>query len=302
MVYLPISFKTLPLLNDAVPTIVPAASSSSAFTLPLDAAPSPDGSTIYFTATSAQGPKVLRVAAAGGPVDTLTVGAPLRTPLGLALSSDGQTIYIADTDANSSGLLYSLPVAGGAGAPLPGSAFTAPRGIEVAQENGVDLLYFTGIDPSTGAPAVLVLPASGEPLGVIARGAPLVEPVGVAIAQDGTLYIADRAAGGNGLGSVFRIRGGQVERLATGFRAGNPAGVALTLDEKLLLVSTLDRRRDRSQVLVINLASGQQGIVTKVVEANMGSGGLHRAHAQTAMAWCGITSGTQGTVYRIDFQ
>jgi DNA-binding beta-propeller fold protein YncE len=295
--YMPAISTSLPLLNDLVGSIDPVAHSSSVFNTPLDATPSPDANTIYFTATSTQGAGVFRVPAGGGTVISLTVGIPLSMPVGLAISADGQTIFVADTGADA---IYRLPSAGGSVLPVAGSEGTAPRGLEVAHENDVDVLYFTGIDPSSDMPAVMKIPAGGGPVSIIAKGAPLVDPVGVAVSKDGPIYIADSAASDEGLGSVFRLEDGNVESIADGFRAGDPAGLALTLDESLLLVSTLHSSRDSSQVLVINLTNQQEGIVNKVIAVNSGSGGLHRAHDRDIMAWCGVTGGSQGTVFRIN--
>jgi DNA-binding beta-propeller fold protein YncE len=185
---------------------------------------------------------------------------------------------------------------------VTGTEHTRPRGLAVVQENGVELLYFTGIDPSDDQPAVMKVAAAGGPLTVLAKGSPLVEPVGVTVAADGVVYVTDQAAGGDGLGSVFRIREGTVETLATRIRTGDPAGIALTLDESLLLVSALATDRDSSIVLVIDLAQGRQGIINQVIGANIGSGGLHRAQRRNLLAWCGVTSGGEGVVYRVELK
>jgi hypothetical protein len=99
-------------------------------------------------------------------------------------------------------------------------------------------------------------------------------------------------ASGNDLGSVFRIDGTAVETIASNFRTGKPVvGAALTLDESALLVSALAADRDSAQVLLIELASLQKGIVNKVIEANQGSGGLHRAHNRNFVAWADSPAG-----------
>jgi sugar lactone lactonase YvrE len=317
-VYLPLINQGYPLFNDAVSDFAPAAS-SGIFDHAFDATPDPDGNLIYFTATSGQDAGLFRVPATGGEVVTITVGTPLTLPLGLAISTSGQTLYVADPQAIAApfqtagqagsaepganrGAIFSIPAPGGAATPVAGTAHTAPRGLEVAQENGADLLYFTGVDPSDGQPAVLKVAAAGGPLSIIVKGPPLVDPVGVAVGSDGTLYVTDQAAGGNGLGRVFRVTGGTVETIATSVRTGTPAGVALTLDESLLLVSALRANRDSSIVLVIDLADLHQGIVNQVIEANVGSGGLHRARNRNLMAWCGITAGGGGVVYRVELK
>ena len=90
---------------------------------------------------------------------------------------------------------------------------------------------------------------------------------------------------------------------AQGWGSSRLAGVALTLDESLLLVSALDVTFGTSQVLVINLATQEQGIVNKSIGVNHASGGLHRAHNRNFMAWCGVTAGGGGgLVYRVEFK
>ncbi len=294
---LPLILRSLPLLNDLVPSIEPAAASADGgFDTPLDATPDADGSDIYFTAAGSQGAGVFRVPAAGGEVVPLWTGAPLSMPMGLTISGDDRTLYIAD-----SGGIFSLPASGGSPVAVSGTENTAPQGIEAIQEGGAEFLYFTGAIPGSGAPAVMKVAAGGGLISILFQGAPLVEPGGVAVSQDGIVYVADRAASGGGLGSVFHIENGGIATVAGHFRAGSPAGIALTLDESLLLVSSLHIDQDSSQVLVVNLAGGYEGIVDKVVSANGGSGGLHRARQSNILAWCGVTrpGGTEGTVYRI---
>lgn len=325
VIYLPIASRERLLLNDAVRTIEPAAvGSPTSFHTPLDATPDPDGNQFYFTAMSSQGAGVFSVPAAGGAVVTLTVGAPLVAPVGLVVSTDGQHIYIADTNATlattqaltasapltNTGALFSLPSSGGRPTLLAGTEHTAPRGLTLVKENTVDVIYFTGVAPEDGQPAVLKIPASGGTLTIFEKGGELVAPTGIAVSKNGSVYIADQAASGDGLGSLFRFkphehqaRSSHREILADHVRMGNPAGITLTFDESLLLVSTLETSARTSQVLVINTTTHDQGLVNKIVGVNTASGGLHRAHNNNVMVWCGVTAGTggQGIVYRIGF-
>lgn len=320
VIYLPVIRLAPLILNDAVNAIEPAAVGSiDGFHTPMDATPDPDGNTIYFTALSAQGAGVFSVPASGGAVATLTVGAPLTTPVGLVVSIDGQTIYVADTQAvitgtasvTGTGAIFSLPSLGGAPTPITGTAHTAPHGLTVVQENNVDMIYFTGSAPEDGQPAVMKIPASGGVLTVIEKGGQLVEPVGIAVNKNGVIYVADQRAAGNGLGTLFQFnpaahdgRNNHAERLADNIRMGDPAGITLTLDESLLLISSLDTFAGTSQVLVVNTTTGAQGIVNKVIGAKRASGGLHRAHHKNVIAWCGVTAGSggQGTVFRVTLQ
>lgn len=325
VIYLPIVNRDRLLLNDAVRTIEPAAvGSATTFHNPLDATPDPDGNQFYFTALNSQGAGVFRVPAAGGDVTTLTVGAPLVAPVGLVVSTDGQTLYVADTSAvvsttqtiaamtalTNTGAIFSLPSNGGLPTLVPGTAHTAPRGLTLVKENNVDMIYFTGVAPEDGQPAVMKIPASGGTLTIFEKGGELVTPTGIAVSQNGSVYIADQAASGDGLGTLFRFkphthegRSSHREIIAEHVRMGSPAGITLTFDESLLLVSTLETNARTSQVLVFNTTTHDQGIVNKIVGVNTASGGLHRAHNNNVMVWCGVTAGTagQGIIYRISF-
>jgi DNA-binding beta-propeller fold protein YncE len=287
-----------PLRNDAI-SGVELVGKPELFDTPFDAAPDPQGKTVYFTATGPEGAGVFHVPFAGGPSEKLATGAPFVQPRGIAVGTDGAHVYVADPQA---GGVFAVPTAGGAPAAIAGTAGTAPRGVEIASEGGRDVLYFSGTDGSKEPAVFKVDPAGADAASVVTRGAPLVEPVGIAVAKDGTLYVADRQAGGNGMGGVFRVAGGKVELIAGSFRPGGPVvGAALTQDEKALLVSALDTARDSAQVLLIELGSLKQAIVNKVIEANTGSGGIHRAYEGGVFAWAdsGSPRSPKGGVYAI---
>lgn len=325
VIYLPIVNRERLLLNDVVTTIEPAAVGSAAtFHAPMDATPDPDGNQIYFTAMSSKGAGVFRSPATGGTVVTLTVGAPLVAPVGLVTSTDGQQLYVADTNAvlansqtiaskvalTNTGAIFILSSSGGTPTPVVGTAHTAPRGLTLVKENNVDMIYFTGAAPDDGQPAIMKIPASGGTLTIFEKGGELVAPTGIAVSKTGFVYVADQAAAGAELGILFRFkphehngRSSHREILADRVRMGSPAGITLTFDESLVLVSTLETNARTSQVLVVDTVTGAQGIVNKIVGVNTASGGLHRAHNSNVMSWCGVTAGTggQGIVYRISF-
>jgi len=266
--------------NDAVQSAEVVVSAASALT-PWDSTPSPDAKMIYFTAAGGKsGPGVFSVAATGGAVKVLAVGAPLIMPLGIAVSSDGKTLYVADPMAAGPGgnVIYTLPVEGGTPKPIDSTRGTMPHGLEVIEEKGADQVYFSGKNPDTGQPAILKIAAAGGKVQVVASGTPLVDPSGVAIAQDGTVYVLDRLASGKGLGAVIRIKNQKAEIIAKDVRTGGElAGITLTHDDSLVLVSSLDTKKGTAQVLLIDPKTLQTGIVNKVIGESTAAGGLHRA-------------------------
>ncbi len=268
---------------------------------PLDATPDPDGTTFFFTAAGTDGPAVYRVPALGGAVVTVAGGAPFVTPRGVAVSTDGRTLYVADPAAASSGaggLVFALSVDGGDPVPVPGSEGTLARAVEIAAEASGDHLVLAGVDPATGQPAVLTLAASGAPTPtILAHGAPLVAPDGVAVSHSGAIYVADRGPAAESTGGrVYRVLDGRVEAIFADFQAGNPAGIALIIGESILAISAVDPAAGAAQVLLVDLATGQTGVATKRIGDNPGAGGLHRGRNTETLAW---VSAPMGPIYKI---
>ncbi|MFN8556489.1 MAG: hypothetical protein U0531_03765 [Dehalococcoidia bacterium] len=110
--------------------------------------------------------------------------------------------------------------------------------------------------PATADPTVYRLPLGGDGLrDVVISGAPLMLPDGLAVTRDGEVYVAARASVDDSTGAVFRVLDGALDTLADGALLGGPAGLALTLDEGTLLVSSLSAG-GTSQVLIVDLATG----------------------------------------------
>jgi sugar lactone lactonase YvrE len=267
-------------------SLEPVARAGRSFQNPLDAVPGKPG-TIYFTADGPSGPGVFAASSADQAPAAVAVGRPFQRPVGIALSSDLATVFVADAQADA---VFTVPVAGGTPVALPGSAGLRPRGVEVKG----DQLYLTGVDPQSGKPAVLSLPAAGGQAKVLATG--LVLPDGVAVGDDGTVFVTDRFGG-----TVLRVAGGTATPLpgVSDILLGQPAGVAVGPDGSSLLVSSLDPKDSTAQVLIVNIASGATSVFDDVIGDNHGAGGIHRAPDGSAYAWADASANSQGSVYHV---
>jgi sugar lactone lactonase YvrE len=256
----------------------------------LDASPDPPGKVIYYT-TGGATPGIFRVPAAGGKQTKVLSGGQLQRPGGLAVSNDGKRLYVADLAAKR---ILVVPVDGAKPHVLQGTAGSAPRGLEIQTRGGKDFVVYTG-KARDGKAAVLRISVGGatKPT-VVLKGAPLSKPDGVAISKTGTIYVTDHGAGGRAL----KIDGSKVTTVASAIKLGDPAGIALTLDESSLLVSSLNKTARTAQVVIVDLATGQSSVFDDVIGANHSAGGLHRARAAVPMGWADVQR--PGRVYRVD--
>jgi DNA-binding beta-propeller fold protein YncE len=282
----------LPLLNEAIDTVTRVADARG--WTPFDSVLSPDAQVVYFTANGTSGPAVYKVAASGGAVTTVASGAPFSAPWGLSISTDGQSLYVADLGGENTGdgnAVFALPVSGGTPVRMEMTVGTRPNVPEVVSEQGVDMLYYSGFDPSDQQPAIFKLnPAQSEAATVVFKGAPLAWPSGIAVTKAGVVYVMDLAASGNDLGAVYRVQNGKAETLVDQIRtSGRIAGAALTLDESILLVSNLHKEQGTAQVLAVTLSTGAVSVINKGIATNTGAGGVHRAHRVNRFSWADIT-------------
>ncbi len=300
-----------PLLGDSAIKAAEVVARAEAFRRPIDAAPSPDGTLIYFSATGDQGSAVFRVPAGGGDVATLSEGGPLARPTGVAVATDGSRVYVADQQSEAAGTggagagagaILTIPATDGpaAATPLPGTEGRSPRGLDVTRPAGgdADVIYFTGTDPADGSRGLFRVPAAGGEVTTVADGPPFLAPDSVVVAADGVAYVSDLRTG-SGQGQVLRVAGGSVTPVLTGLHLGAPAGVTLVDDDATLLVSSIDPITRSDQVLFLDLATGRTDIATDVIGTNKdSSGGLHRARNAPVLAWADVRPG--GRVYRVD--
>jgi hypothetical protein len=233
----------------------------------------------------------------------LYAGPGLVSPLDIEASRDGRTLYVADFAGGNAGTgaIVVIPTSGGS------ARFVAegwsPRSVTVGRDDDV---YFSGVDPATGAAGVFAL-AAGSVRTVFA-GAPLVDPSGIAVLSDGRVLVVDTRAFDDRTGplvaseaSVVLIERGRASLFATGFASGFPAGIALTLDESQLIVS--GQGRDRSDtVWLIDVAHPDRkakSMTDSFSRFQDAAAGLKRAHDRNTFVFAS-TAADGGTLFRIE--
>jgi DNA-binding beta-propeller fold protein YncE len=165
----------------------------------------------------------------------------------------------------------------------------------VVAENAADAVYFTGLG------AVFKIGAAGGTATTVASGPPLVDPSGIAVARDGTIYVLDTVSSDLGRANLLRITGGTASVLMGDLRVGYPAGIALTMDDSKLIVSALGSESDHDEVLVIELGTMAVSMLdTANITNNVESAGLHRAKDRNTFSWADSTAGGKGIVYRVE--
>ena len=235
----------------------------------------------------------------------LYAGDELVSPLDIDASADGRTLLVADYAGGAEGAGAILRVSTTGEARSFAADGWSPRSITLGPDG---TSYFSGVEPESGQPGVFRLRGDGvEPLFV---GPPLVDPSGIAVFRDGRVLVADtRLLDGAALladvtaseAGVVLIENGAASVFATGFATGFPAGIALTLDERTLIISGQGPDR-RDSVYLVNVAAPRElpAVVTDVFsEERDSSAGLKRAHDSNVFIWSSL-SFAGGTVFRIE--
>lgn len=289
-------------LGSGALTTSTAVANGASFALPFDAAPSPDGTSVYFTGVQATGastgPAILKSAAtAGSTPSALAVGGDIGAPLGVAVSTNGTTVYAADPAYNTAtdkGAIFKVASAGGAPAPLAETVDYSPRAIAVASVGGSDNLYFIGDDKTDGASGIFK--DAGGTVTAVLKGAPANNPQAVTAYADGTVYFVD------GSGSVQKIAAGGTTATSLGTAAKNlnvsfPAGIAVSNDGKFVLVPDTDPMTGKQSIARIDVTSGAVTQLALTLGANAEAGGLHRAANADIYSFVDTGAGATGTVY-----
>lgn len=270
-----------------------------------DATPDPSGALVYFTAVAPNGRAgVFKVSARGdATVTEIAAGPPFVAPLGIAMGRASHRVFVADPGASGSALggagdLFAIDLGNGVVTPVPGGEGWLARGLEIVGDAaGEELILFSGRDPEGGQPGVFRLPARGGQVSAVAKGAPLVDPSGVAVNDEGDLFVCDTLAGPGGTAAIFRIEDGFVSPLVAGLHAGYPCGLALTRDAAALLVLTRSAARRADEVVRIDVATGARSTIVAVAPGHDEPGGLHRAKDADVFALVDHEAQENGAVF-----
>jgi hypothetical protein len=247
------------------------------FESPLDAVASPDGATFYFSATASgevmesdSRATIYRVPSAGGEVEVLHQGAPLREPTGLLMSCDGATLYIADIgftagdeapedDGNPPATIYTLDIASGALSALEAGGIGEAASLALAKD--CETLYATGYTPDR-TPAVFSLSPEGGPATVVKSGDPLVSPSGVYIDADKVLWVMDHQPDEGMNGKLFAItQDGETTEVIAELRLSEPAGVSLVAGGVIAVIPTRDEN-DVTQLITVNTENNESTTIS----------------------------------------
>lgn len=230
----------------------------------------------------------------------------LQSATGVDISADGASAAIAGSGDPGALILVAIvvyPVCRAIGVCGPDSVLGAPTvldntssfypdAVDIEHVGGVESVYFSGVDPESGTGGVFSVPLAGGDVTTVATGFADV-PSGVAVATDGTVYAAEGDA-------LYELVDGVATVIADGITLGEPAGLALTPDDGSVMVSSL--LDGHSAVTLVARQDHAVSFVTDTIDANTGSGGLHRAASEASVyAWCGNPSGKTGTIYYIEF-
>jgi hypothetical protein len=269
---------------------VKSAASVKAF----DSTPDANGENIYFTGRRDGEVGVFKIDAKGEVTD-IYVGDPLGAPLGIAVDTTDKALFVADTaydntadDPESArGAILTLGLTPGAPSPLTKTAGYQPRGLDVVKQTEGDMVFFSGIDATSKEPGLFSILTAGGGVSAIVKGAPFIDPSGVAVGKDQT-FVTDSSEEGTSLSSVIVVK------------VGYPAGVALSLDEKTLYISGLDPDTGFDTVYVVEVSSKDiQKYAKGGIETKVDALGLHRARNADVFAWSGANGTKNGTVFKI---
>lgn len=273
---------------------------------PFDAVPSATGAQAYFTADGANGLGVYKASIDGAAPKAVALyptmpgdpANPFAAPFGIEVSTDGEQLFIADAAAGSAdlGAIYSMAIDGSAPKLIMGTDGTTPHSMAVVDVGGKDTIYFTGTEVGSKLRGVFSVPAAGGTVTKIYAGSMFKDPSGIAVAKGGEIYVTDTMSSANGAGQILVLKAGaEPVLLIDDVRVGYPAGIALSLDEKSLYVSTFDPASLTDRVTVVDITE-KSSVASFATELGTftEAAGLHRAKTKDVFTFADSTAGASG--------
>ncbi|NUN12269.1 MAG: hypothetical protein HUU55_01390 [Myxococcales bacterium] len=244
---------------------------------PNDAAPSADGSSVWYVLSGSDQPGLYRVGSGEAP----TLITAITDVTSLVLSADDTTAWVGTPSG-----IVSVDTASGQSETVPGSEACSVTHLSLA----ADIVIAGTCDGKTG---VFTLPLIGG--SVVSELETAGAPSGVFAFGDGTFAVAEGR-------SVYRRGGSEDTVLIEDATLGTPTGMALTPDGGTLMVSSLSSA-GTAQVILVELTTGTNSIFDEPIKHNTGAGGLHRAaDTSNIYAWADFTGGSKGKVYKITME
>jgi hypothetical protein len=276
------------------------------FALPLDAAPSPDASKIYFIAIGASGGSIFSTSSAANSTASLISSAgALIAPLGLAVSTDGSKLYVADPGAvtssgNDKGALLIVPAAGGDASIVAETVDFSPRAVAVSQVGGADELVFIGTNKTANGDGTFSDGVFKDVGGTVTAVTTTGNPAAIAVATNGTVYVLDQAGSISSF-AVGATAGTALPGASQTLNVSFPSGMDLSLDQTALLVTGFDATGAET-INRVDIGSGTVtplALTPAITPAAHGGepSGLHRALCSDSFAFVDGSANTSGTIY-----
>lgn len=198
-------------------------------TRPTAAALSTDGKTVYVLAQDETSAYQIYSGSVGSALSVVRTSQPLSYPVAIAVNRAGSQLYVLDLaesgSAHPAGAIYRVTQNGEVSV-LPESTPSHPTGIALSHDD--QQLYIVGTDGESPVDRAGVwrAPVAGGTTVAEFTGSPLSQPLGVAVASDGAIYVADAQGSSMGTGGIFRVSGGKAFPLSTTpLRLTYPAGL-----------------------------------------------------------------------------
>ncbi|MFT3775470.1 MAG: hypothetical protein QM820_59745 [Minicystis sp.] len=109
----------------------------------------------------------------------------------------------------------------------------------------------------------------------------------MAVTKSGTVYVLDAQGSKTHRANVYSFDGTSLTEFLPDVRVGYPSGLALGLDDKTLVISSLDATKGSASLLIIDIFSKEPSSLPTdgSLDTKFEPGGLHRARNAQKFAW-----------------